>query len=82
MDEANQSRTVVSVPRPPTTKLFESILLFGVLEDGARRPPSYYGLQGYSLPSPLSDGEGLGVGLFLHKYTEMKLRRKRHQITI
>ena len=32
--------------------------------------------------TPLSDGEGLGVGPFLHKYTEMKLRRERHQITI
>ena len=32
--------------------------------------------------TPLSSGEGLGVGLFLHKYTEMKLRCERHQITI
>ena len=26
-------------------------LLIWLLEDGAQRPPSYYGLQGYSLPS-------------------------------
>ena len=33
-------------------------------------------------PQPLPVGEGLGVGPFLHKYTEMKLRCERHQITI
>ena len=44
-------------------------LYIWVLEDGARRPSSYYGLQGYSLPS-IRGGEsraprGAGVGLLL-----------------
>ena len=42
--KAHHSRTVVSVPRPPIPKLFVSISLIWLLEDGARRPPSYYGL--------------------------------------
>ena len=31
-----------------------------LLEDGARRPPSYYGMQGYSLPS-IRGGDGGGA---------------------
>ncbi len=80
MDEANQSRTVVSAPRPPTPKLLVAILLFGVA--GGRGTETTVLLWFARLFTPLSDGEGLGVGLFLHKYTEMKLRCERHQITI
>ena len=44
-------------------------LFIWVLEDGARRPPSYYDLQGYSLPSPTGRGKptkgGAGEGLFI-----------------
>ena len=77
---ANLSRTVVSVPRPPTTKLFESILLFGGA--GGWGTETTVLLWFARLFTPLSDGEGLGVGPFLHKYTEMKSCRERHQITI
>ena len=77
---ANLSRTVVSVPRPPTTKQFESILLFEGA--GGRGTETTVLLWFARLFTPLSDGEGLGVGPFLHKYTEMKLRCERHQITI
>ena len=38
----HSSRTVASVPRSPTTKLLDTKLLIWVLEDGARRPPSYF----------------------------------------
>ncbi len=48
--KAHHSRTVVSVPRPPTTK--ETVPSRRgnkyprfLLEDGARRPPSYYSLR-------------------------------------
>ncbi len=42
MGEANHSRTVVSVPRPPASKLVILKQAVWVWEDGARRPPSYY----------------------------------------
>ena len=44
VSEANQSRTVVSVPRPPapTASHLSSIETGYLREDGARRPSSYY----------------------------------------
>ena len=42
--------------------------IYWVLEDGARRPPSYYSLQGHSLPSIRGGGSrvsGAGEGLLL-----------------
>ena len=60
MDEANQSRTVVSVPRPPTTKLFESILLFGGA--GGRGTETTVLLRFARLFTPLSPLRRGGVG--------------------
>ena len=40
-------------------------LFIWLLEDGARRPPSYYDLQGYLLPSPTGRGRGWGFCIFM-----------------
>ena len=42
LGEANHSRTVVSVLRPPASKLVILKQAVWVWEDGARRPPSYF----------------------------------------
>ena len=65
----NEISPATNVISPTTNKISPALNILinsGVLEDVARRPPSYYGLQGYSLPSIRGGGSrvsGAGVGL-------------------